>query len=64
MVIPGQVVSWIDKCQQNIEKIQSADRIDADYFRQQYVILATITKVADGNAYFAGTQYIFPTTKN
>ena len=63
MVIPGQVVSWIDKCQQNIEKIQSADTIDVNYFRQQYAILSTIVKVADGTAYFAGTQYIFPSAK-
>ena len=63
MVIPGQVIAWIDKCQQNITKIQDAEKIDATVFRHQYSILSTIVKVADGQAYFTGTQYTFPTDK-
>ena len=62
MVIPEQVALWIDKCQQNIERMQR-DGIDAPTFRQQYLILSTIVKVADNDAYFAGTQYVFPSQR-
>ena len=53
---------WVDKCQQNIERMQR-DGIDAPTFRQQYMILSTIVKVADNDAYFAGTQYVFPSQR-
>jgi hypothetical protein len=59
MVIPDQVAVWIDRCQRNIEKMQE-NGIDAATFRQQYMILSTIMKVADSDAYFTGTQYVFP----
>jgi len=59
LMIPGHVSAWVDKCQQNIEKMQQ-NKIDPEVFRQQYVVLATIVKVAEGDAYFAGTQYVFP----
>jgi hypothetical protein len=62
MVIPDQVAVWIDRCQRNIEKMQE-NGIDAAAFRQQYMILSTIMKVADNDAYFAGTQYVFPTQR-
>lgn len=62
MVIPEQVAVWIDRCQRNIEKMQAGE-IDPEVFRQQYSILATIQKVADSDAYFSGTQYIFPGQK-
>jgi hypothetical protein len=61
MVIPEQVAAWIDRCQQNIERMQR-DGIDPAEFRQQYMILSTIVKVAERDAYFAGTQYRFPPT--
>lgn len=59
MVIPEQVAVWIDRCQRNIEKMQQ-NGIDPAAFRQQYMILSTIMKVANNDAYFAGTQYVFP----
>jgi hypothetical protein len=62
MVIPEQVATWIERCQLNIEKMQS-DGIDPSTFRQQYAILATIMKVANNDAYFAGTQYVFPSQR-
>ena len=62
MVLSEQVVMWVDKCQQNVERMQR-DGIDAAEFRQQYMILSTIVKVAEGRAYFAGTQYVFPSQK-
>ena len=62
MVIPEQVAIWIDKCQQNIERMQR-DGIDPQTFRQQYMILATIMKVVSNDAYFAGTQYVFPSQR-
>ncbi len=61
MIIDGQVIAWIDKCQQNIDRMQK-NGIDVEVFRQQYQILATIVKVAEGDAYFSGTQYIFPSS--
>lgn len=58
-MIPGQVSVWIDKCEQNIQRMQK-NGIDPETFRQQYAILATIVQVAQGKAYFLGTQYVFP----
>lgn len=58
-VAPGQVNMWVDKCQQNIERMQR-DGIDPAEFRAQYQILSTIVKVIEGDAYFSGTQYKFP----
>ena len=59
MMIPGQVMAWLDRCQQNIERMQR-DGVDPKEFRMQYSILNTIPKVAAGDAYFLGTQYKFP----
>ena len=59
MAAPEHVVMWIDKCQQNIERMQR-NGISPAEFRQQYQILATIVRVIDGDAYFAGTRYHFP----
>lgn len=59
MVLSEQVIMWIDKCQQNVERMQK-NGLDAEEFRQQYMILSTIVKVAEGRAYFTGTQYVFP----
>ena len=58
MIIPGQVLTWLDRCQQNIERMQR-DGVDPSEFRHQYRILSTISKVAGGDAYFLGTQYSF-----
>lgn len=60
---PGQVILWIDKCQQNIERMQRT-RIDAKEFRAQYGILANIVKVTRGESYFTGTQFRFPSQVN
>jgi uncharacterized protein YktA (UPF0223 family) len=57
-MVPAQVIAWIDKCQQNIERMQQ-DGIDKDNFFQQYNILSQIVKVVHGEAYFSGTQYNF-----
>ena len=58
-VVPGQVAMWVDKCQQNIERMQR-DGINPEEFRQQYQILRTIVRVIEGDAYLSGTQYKFP----
>ena len=58
MMISGQVLVWLERCQQNIERMQR-DGVDPSEFRQQYRILSTIPKVASGDAYFLGTQYSF-----
>jgi hypothetical protein len=50
---------WVDKCQQNSERMQR-DGINPEEFRQQYQILRTIVRVIEGDAYFSGTQYKFP----
>jgi len=59
MIIPGHVDMWLDKCRQNIQKLQKGE-LPLEEFRQQYTILQTITKVSEGRAYFHGTQYVFP----
>ena len=58
MMISGQVLAWLDKCQSNIERMQ-CDGVAASDFRDQYGILETIPKVAEGRAYFLGTTYKF-----
>ena len=60
MVITGQVVAWIDKCEQNIAKIQQSDAVTKEAIARQYAILATLINVVNDTAYLSGTQYQFP----
>lgn len=59
MVANAHIIMWLDKCQQNIERMLQGE-INAEELSAQYSILLNITKVCQGKAHFLGTQYQFP----
>lgn len=50
-----QVDMWLEKCEQNISKMER-EGIDPVFLRQQYPVLNNLNKVINGRSFFTGIK--------
>lgn len=58
-VLRDQVDVWLERCNQNIAKMEQ-DGYTLDDFRNQYGILHTVVGGISGRIHFSGVPFIWP----